>query len=78
MITIDMTRAREIWRDKIRLARNFAPLDLAFQRAQETGADIRAIVAAKQALRDAPDDPRIEVAATLDELKAVWPDCLKG
>ncbi len=80
MITIDMDKAKEIWRAKIRAARDplFVPLDIRFQRALESSADTAAIVAQKQALRDAPDDPRIAAAATLDDLKAVWPDCLKG
>ena len=80
MITIDMDKAKDIWRAKIRSARDalFAPLDVKFQRALETGADTKAIVAQKQALRDAPDDPRIAAAATLDDLKAIWPDCLEG
>lgn len=77
MIIIDMAKARDIWCDRIRAARNFVPLDLAFQRALETGADTSAIVRAKQALRNAPADPRIAAAVTIDELKAVWPDCLK-
>lgn len=78
MITIDMAKARDIWRDKIRAARAplFAPLDIKFQRAMETGSDTSAIVAGKQALRDAPEDPRLDKAATLDELKAIWPECL--
>lgn len=80
MIAIDMEKAKDIWRAKIRAARDplFAPLDVKFQRAQESGADTAAIVAQKQALRNAPDDPRIAAAATLDDLKAAWPDCLKG
>jgi len=77
MITIDMLKARNIWRDKIRTARNFTSLDIQFQRAQEYNADTSGIIAAKQALRDAPDDPRIDAATTLDELKAIWPDCLR-
>lgn len=78
IITIDMTKAKNVWRDKIRAARDplFAPLDIQFQRALETGADTSAIVAKKQALRSAPDDPAIEAATTLDALKAVWPACL--
>ncbi len=80
MIAIDLDKAKEIWRAKIRAARDplFPPLDVRFQRALETGADTAAIVAQKQALRDAPDDPRIAAAATLDDLKAIWPECLKG
>lgn len=78
MITIDMDKAREIHRDRIRAAR--APLlaaaDVDFQRALETGADTSAIVARKSALRDAPADPAIDAATTPEQLAAVWPAAL--
>lgn len=75
VIVVDMNVAKEIWRDKIRLARKPAleALDAAFMKALETGADTTAIVAQKQALRDAPADPAIEAATTPDELKLVQP-----
>ena len=72
-ITVNMDKAKEIWRDKIRQARNFAPLDAAFMKALETGADTSPIVAQKQALRDAPADPAIDAATTPEQLKAVQP-----
>ena len=79
VITVDMTKAREIWRDKIREARipEFARLDAEFMKALETGADTSAIAAQKQALRDAPADPAIDAATTPDELKLVKPAGLK-
>lgn len=75
VISVNMEKAKDIWRDKIRLAREpeLAKLDTAFMKAQETGADTTAIVAAKQALRDAPADPAIDAATTPDELTAVQP-----
>jgi hypothetical protein len=75
VISVDMTKARDIWRDKIRTARaaEFLTLDAAFIRALETGADTAAIVATKQALRDAPSDPRIDAAQTPDQLKLIQP-----
>ena len=77
----DMAKARDIWRDKIRVARapKLATLDIEYQRADEA-ADAKAkvdIATAKQALRDATADPAIEAAATCAELKAVWPAALK-
>lgn len=74
-ITVNMTKAKDIWRDKIRAAREpeLAKLDTAFMKAQETGADTTAIVAQKQALRDAPAHADIDAATTPDELKAVQP-----
>lgn len=77
MITIDMTKARDIWRGKIREARaeKFAELDVAFMRAverQDLDAQKR-IADEKQVLRDMTKDPAIEAAKTVDELKAFWP-----
>ena len=80
MININMTKAREIHREKVREARNpkLAAKDVEFQRALETGADTSAIVADKQALRDAPASAVIEAATTPDELKASWDAALLG
>ena len=55
-IKIDITKSKNIWKDKIRLARKpkLEELDVEFVRAQETGADTSAIVAKKKELRDFP------------------------
>ena len=73
VISVDMDAAKDIWRDKIRQARTpeFTALDTAFMKALEAGADTSSIVAAKQALRDAPHAPAIENATTPEELAAV-------
>jgi hypothetical protein len=75
MITVNMERAREIHRQRLRDARAplFAALDIAYQRATETGMNTSVIVAQKQALRDVTSHPAIEAAQTTEELKAVWP-----
>ena len=80
MININMTKAREIHRDKVRQARNpkLAAKDIEYQRALETSADTTAIVAAKQALRDAPAATAIEAATTPEELKQAWDTDLLG
>jgi hypothetical protein len=82
MIAINMAKAREIQRDRIRALREplFADLDVAYQRADEIGdAEAKAAIAArKQALRDATKDPAIDAAKTPEELKAAIPDVLKG
>ena len=56
MITIDITKAKEVWKNKIRDARKPAleKLDVDFIKAQETSSDTTSIIAQKQALRDAP------------------------
>ena len=73
-IVEDMTKAKEIHKTNIRTARvdKLAALDVEFQRALETSADTSAIVAKKQALRDAPAASGISTAASTDDLKAQW------
>ena len=75
VISVNMTKAKDIWRDKIRAARvePLAALDTAYMKALETGADTSSIIAQKQALRDAPALASIDNATTPDELKAIQP-----
>jgi hypothetical protein len=80
MININLDKAKEIHRNKIREARK--PLleakDVEFQRALETGGDTSDIVAAKTALRDATAAPSIDLASNVEELKATWNQELLG
>ena len=80
IIKIDMAKAREIHKTKIRDARAplLAELDVQFQRALETGASTTDIVAKKQALRDAPADSGITAASDTDALKAQWKTDILG
>ena len=75
-ITIDITKAKEVWKDKIRAVRKPAleKLDLDFIKAQEAGSSTTSIVADKNTLRDLPD--QVDTATTVDEIKAVWNDML--
>tara|TARA_R100000005_G_C4897799_1_gene141424 strand:+ start:50 stop:310 length:261 start_codon:yes stop_codon:yes gene_type:complete len=77
---IDMTKAREIHKNNIRLARQplLEALDIEFQKALETGASTTNIVTKKQALRDAPADSGITSAADTDALKAQWKTDILG
>ena len=77
---IDMAKARESHKDKIRAARaeKFKELDIEFQKALETGASTTDIVAKKQALRDAPADSGIAAASDADALKAQWKTDILG
>ena len=77
---VDMAKAREIHKTNIRIARTpkLAELDIEFQKAQETSADTSAIVAKKQALRDAPADSAIASADTEAKLKAQWNTSILG
>lgn len=69
MITVDIEKAKEIVKEKLRLDRK--PLleaqDVLFQRALETGADTTDIVAEKQRLRDITND--VDAMTTEAQLK---------
>ena len=75
-ITIDISKAKDVWKDKIRVARKPAleKLDVDFIKAQETSGDTTSIVANKQTLRDLPS--QVDTATTTDEIKVVWNDML--
>ena len=77
---IDMTKAKEIHKDNIRIAREplLAALDIEFQRALEAGTSTTDIVAKKQALRDAPADSAIASASDTNALKAQWNTSILG
>ena len=79
-ITEDIVKAKEIHKDNIRNTRKplLSALDIEYQRATETSADTSAIVAKKQALRDAPAASGISTAANTTELKAQWDTSILG
>lgn len=68
-----MNKAKDIWRSKIRSERNeeLLKLDVEYMRALESGDTQQqsVITNKKNALRDAPTDPRIENAKTPEALK---------
>lgn len=82
VISIDMTEAKNLFKDKIREVRG--PLleaeDVAYMKALEADdSDAKAAsVTKKNALRDAPDADAIDDATTVDELKAAWDTSLLG
>ena len=69
MITVDLAKAKEITKDRLRMEREplLAVLDVAFQRALETSADTAAIVTEKQRLRDITK--LADSCTTTDQLK---------
>ena len=79
-ISINMTKARELHKDRIRAARTplLTKLDVDFQKALETSAYTTSIVSQKQALRDAPADSGIASAANANALKAQWNTSILG
>ena len=75
MIKIDMAKAAEIQRDRIRAAREplLAALDVEFMHAVEKGDQVEQakVAVEKQRLRDLTKDPRLTAAQTVDELKII-------
>ena len=78
-VEVDLAKAKEVHREYIRRERKekLAALDIEFQRAMETG-DTSAVVAKKQALRDATADSVIDAATSTDELRAQWNTSIMG
>ena len=76
MITIDMTKAKDIAHEKRRAARSaeFAPHDEVIMK-QIPGVDAQAAEAARQAIRDryATLQAQMDAAQTPEELKALLP-----
>ncbi len=79
-IEINMGKAREIQRDRIRLERDecWGAADAAWNIAQESNdaSGLRKAAAYRQALRDAPTHPSIDAAQTPDKLAAVTLDAI--
>ena len=80
VISEDMTKAKEIFKDKIREVR--APLleakDVELMKALEAGTSTTAIATAKDALRDAPAASAINSASDIAALKAAWDTSVLG
>ena len=76
VISEDMAKAKEIFKDKIREVRKplFEAEDVTYMKALEAGdTDAQAAsVAAKNALRDAPAAAAIDAASDIAALKAAW------
>ena len=79
-LTVDMQKARQIHRQRLREKRQplFDYLDAEYLRADENNNTARKqlIAARKQALRNVPQDPAIDAAATPETLKTIIPVAL--
>ncbi len=75
VISVNLSKAKDIWRHKIRQARvePLLKLDSDFMKALESGEDTTEIVAKKQALRDAPNLSSIEEAKSVSEILSIQP-----
>lgn len=82
IIVIDVEKAKDVWRNKMRQARGplLDKLDAAFFRAMEDGDTKKQkdIAAQKKLLRDVTSLPELDAATTVEEIEAVWPDYLKA
>ncbi len=80
-IEVDMPAAREIHRERMRIARaaKLQELDGEWMRATGQGKkeEAEAVEAKRQTLRDALADPAIEAAETPEALRAIWPQELQ-
>lgn len=80
-VSLEMNKCRAIHRDRMRVSRaaKFAKLDSDYLRADEAGDTSKKlqIASEKQVLRDVTKVPEIDLAQTPEELKLVWPNCLK-
>ena len=76
--TICIQKAKEVWREKIRQKRGpvLLDLDVQYMRALESNNDTSEIVESKQELRDLPQNPDIESANSIEDLKNVWHNLL--
>jgi hypothetical protein len=70
-VTENFSKAQAITKDRLRAERQplLDALDVAYQRALESGADTSAIVAEKNRLRDVTD--LVDTATTLEQLKNI-------
>ena len=82
VISEDMTKAKEIFKDKIREVRTplLAAEDVTYMKAIEAddSSAKTASATAKTALRDAPAASAISSASTITELKAAWDTAVLG
>lgn len=80
MITVDMTKAKDIVKDKLRKERTpkLSELDISFMRAVESGnTELQSVVASqKQELRDITTHETIVAASDPVELKTAMDDLI--
>ena len=79
---IDLAKAKEIWKNKIRVVRDMRlqELDVKWMKAMEKGEVkiAQSIAADKQVLRDVTEREELTKASSVEEIKAFWPQILKG
>jgi hypothetical protein len=80
--TVDIKKAKEIWKNKMRVVRNarLKELDIEWMRAMEGGeAKVASSIAAKkQMLRDVTEREDLKKLKTVNQIKEYWPEVLEG
>lgn len=79
---VDLAKAKEVWKSKIRAIRDkrLEALDIQWMKAMERG-DVKiaaSIAADKQVLRDVTEREELTKAKTLEQVKDFWPAILEG
>lgn len=79
-VEVNMSKAKEIHKNKIRIARipKFQELDIQFMRCLEVGGDTSYIERKKAILRDATNTTEISSAVSAEELMESWDFMLLG
>lgn len=82
IITIDIEKAKNVWKDKIREKRKeiFQKLDVEYFIAHEKNDqnEISRIVNHKQLLRDVTKLPEFDNVSTIEEIEKIWPEYLNN
>ena len=75
---VDLKKAKEVWRDRIRIKRVpvLQALDVEYLKASEKKEDTSEITKKKQELRDLPQNPKIDKAKSIADLVKVWHNLL--
>jgi hypothetical protein len=75
---VDLKKAKEVWRNRIRLKRVpvLQALDVEYLKASEKKEDTSEITKKKQELRDLPQNPKIDKAKSIADLVKVWHNLL--
>lgn len=80
-VVINLTKAKEIWKDKLRQARKpvFEKLDIEYIKALENEDNSKAkqIISIKRQLRDITISKELANAKTIEAVKAFWPSVLE-
>jgi hypothetical protein len=79
-LSFDLDKAKELHKEKLRSARapKLTELDVAFQRALESGGDTKVVAEQKQELRDVTKHPKLVKAKDVGSIKESWPVDLLG